>query len=454
MKIDSFRLEEQQQKRLFRLLEILYLIALFAFYTLWAWTQPMDAGPDEAMRYQIPTFIYENNALPHGGDPSIRNEIWGISYGFNPIFSYMISALFMKIVSIFTTADFALLMAARMVSVLFGVGTGYFAIQISKKLFPRAYRAPFVVLVTLLPQMVFIASYVNNDSMAFCSTAMIVYMWICGIETNWDKKTCIGLALSISLCALSYYNAYGFILCSILLFGFTSAFCQEKKFDYSNMLRKGIFISVIVLACISWWFIRNAILYDGDFLAREVAREYGELYAAPGFKPSDHPTPQNTGRTLKQMLFDDQWLYTTRLSFVGCFGYMQYLLPSSWYSFYLYPFYLGALGMILKLPSKFNPRRNNKWNWEGLLHITFAIAMVIPIGLSIFYSYTSDYQAQGRYILPMIIPFSYFVIQGLATFIDFLFKKKQVWIVTCGLSLIWVYFSLQSYIQVIYPAYH
>lgn len=456
MKIQSYPLDEQQQTKLFRLLEIIYLLFLLCFYTLWAYTLPFDGAPDELMRYQIPMFIYENNALPHGGDPSIRNEIWGISYGFNPIFSYMISALFMKVTSIFTTTDFALLLSARMVSVLCGVGTGYFAIQISKKLFPCVYRAPFVVIVTMLPQMVYITSYVNNDSMALCSTAMIVYMWILGIETNWNPKSCIGLAFSISLCALSYYNAYGFILCSILLFGFTSAFCQEgKKFDYSNMFKKGLLISGIVLVCISWWFIRNAILYDGDFLAREISREYAELYAASGFKPSDHPTPQNTGRSLKQMLIDDQWLYFTRISFVGYFGYMEYPLPLNWYPYYMYLFYIGAAGMLIKLSTKFRLRRNKKWNPEGLLHFTFALAMVIPIFLSIYYSYTSDFQAQGRYILPMIIPFSYFVIQGISTFIDYIIRNKHIkYLVTCIFSCFWIYMTIQSFTQVLYPAYY
>ncbi|MGI6094895.1 MAG: DUF2142 domain-containing protein [Lachnospiraceae bacterium] len=473
MNIEKFRLEPQQQKKLFRILEFVYLACLFGFYFLWACTQPMNAGPDEEMRYQIPMFIYQNHALPHGGDPSIRNPIWGISYGFNPIFSYMISALFMAITSIFTTDAFALLVAARMVSVLSGVGTAYFTIQIAKKLLPQIYRPPFVILVTLLPQMVFLTSYVNNDAMALCSTAMIVYMWIRGIETNWDKKSCIGLALSISLCALSYYNAYGFILCSILLFGFTAALRREKTctlssdvpqenmnygipcgYDFAGMWKKGLLISAIVLICISWWFLRNAVIYDGDFLARKISREYAELYATPGFKPSDHGTPMNTGRTLKQMLFDDHWLWSTKVSFVGVFGNMKYYLPFSFYNFYIYPFVLGFLGMLPKIPSKFRLRKEKKWNLEGIFHLTLAAAMIIPVFLSIYYSYTSDFQPQGRYILPMIIPFAYFVVQGIATFLEFFVKKERIRIITYGYSLVWILIAVLSYTQVIYPTYH
>ena len=39
--------------------------------------------------------------------------------------------------------------------------------------------------------------------------------------------------------------------------------------------------------------------------------------------------------------------------------------------------------------------------------------MAMPFLLSLYYSYAIDYQPQGRYILPMLIPFSYYCIRGL-----------------------------------------
>lgn len=48
----------------------------------------------------------------------------GVSYGFTPILPQIISAGFMKIAGLFTADEFALLMAARMVSVLCATATG------------------------------------------------------------------------------------------------------------------------------------------------------------------------------------------------------------------------------------------------------------------------------------------------------------------------------------------
>ena len=40
------------------------------------------------------------------------------------------------------------------------------------------------------------------------------------------------------------------------------------------------------------------------------------------------------------------------------------------------------------------------------------LSVLIPMGLCIYYSYTSDYQPQGRYIMPMLIPFMYYTALG------------------------------------------
>ena len=55
---------------------------------------------------------------------------------------------------------------------------------------------------------------------------------------------------------------------------------------------------------------------------------------------------------------------------------------------------------------------------DRLLHITFLICMVIPCGLSIYYSFYSDYQPQGRYLMPMLIPLLYFVTTGLTLVLE------------------------------------
>ena len=82
----------------------LFLICIFFYYLIWTISQPFNSCPDEEMKWDICKYIYENNRLPHGEDEAIRNPIWGISYGFQPILTYIISAVFMKFICIYNTS--------------------------------------------------------------------------------------------------------------------------------------------------------------------------------------------------------------------------------------------------------------------------------------------------------------------------------------------------------------
>ena len=158
---------------------IFALLLVFGIYLAWACSQRHNFSPDEGMRSRIVQYIYEHGKLPHGGDPEIRDEDWGISYAFNPILSYMISALFMKITSFFTTDEWALLISARMVNVLFGTASAYCIFKIGEALFKKGERVMFFFLCTLLPGAAILYTYINCDGLALFSSSFIIYMWVC-----------------------------------------------------------------------------------------------------------------------------------------------------------------------------------------------------------------------------------------------------------------------------------
>ena len=77
-----------------------FLISVFVFLSAWGIVQPLNASPDEEMRYQVVQFIVKHGTIPDGRDPEIRNELWGISYAYSPILAYMIMAIPAKILGI------------------------------------------------------------------------------------------------------------------------------------------------------------------------------------------------------------------------------------------------------------------------------------------------------------------------------------------------------------------
>lgn len=402
---------------------------VFVFLTLLGWMiiQPLGAGPDEKMRYSIVQYIFVHGQLPHGGDPEILDKSWGFSYAFQPIFPYMISALFIKFGFIFSQNGEVLLVFARFVNIIIGTIMAILARKLSKKLFDSTLSAwLFTLLIVLLPQGMFMHTYVNTDSMALMSTVLIVYAWINGIEKDWDIKSCILLSLGIILCAMSYYNAYGFILCSIFILVFYYIKVNNKKINiqWNKLLKKGCFIATIVLIGIGWWFIRSYIIYDGDFLGLRIRDEYAEMYAIDSLKPSLHETYFNQGYSILYMLKNSSFLILTAKSFVAMFGNMAVGVYDWIYNGYLYIILVGLIGMLIPQKER-TYLKNISDNNVKLINFNMFLCMLIPNILNIWASYSYDYQPQGRYSLPMLVALMYFVSTGINKLISIVIKKEK-----------------------------
>lgn len=425
-------------------IKIAFILLVFIMTLTWSIIQPNNEGPDEGMKMNICQYIAKYGKLPHGGDEEIKDSIWGISYGFTPILSYIVGGVFIKIVGNFTSDIHILYIVARFVSVLCITAMCIVNIKIGEKLFKnKYYKWFFIVLTSVLPQIVFIGSYINNDSLALLSISIIIYGWLNGLESKWNIKSCILLSIGLALCALSYYNAYGYILTSVILF-IASYFInknENNKFDFKNMIKKGLIITGITFLLCGWWFIRNAVIYNGDFLGLSTEEEYSEKYAIEEFKPSNRKTPQNTNMGLFNMLFKKGWIIVTLKSFVAIFGTMIVTMGTKFYLLYFIVFAIGIIGYISRFYKFKHIKELRKDKNKALLEIIFGINIIIPIGLSIYYSYCNDYQPQGRYIMPMLVPFIYFIVSGLEKVLDKFIKNEkaknivQILIIIIGILL-------------------
>ena len=495
--------------------DLLFVLIMGCFLFYLAWILPFNKAPDEEMRYLIPQYIYRHGTLPAGWDEEIRNELWGISYGFHPILPYIFGGYLMKLVGIFNASDHALLMTARFINILIGMGFYWYVLQIGKKLFhSKLFRAFFVALLAMLPQLLYLFVYVNTDAIAVFSGAMLIYYWLAGLERKWDRTACTGLAVGVSVCALSYFNAYGYALFSIILFVLSLIVFYGKKGAKACtgiILKRGIFITVLVFLLTGWWFIRCAILYDGDFLGLNAPNIYGELYAQEEYKPSEKLSLDEQDVPLSEMLRPEaeggmEWLITTYRSTIGYFGFFEYPLGLDIYEIHKRLFGLGIAGMFLyaalgalyylkaawdKIRGKNNLQNgadtlNDKNNaaakksgstvWADFLELiekpsysyqnckmhpvnfcvlqfSLGCCIIIPILLSLYYSYFSDFQPQGRYIMPMIVPVMYFTAKGIERFMTLFFKKWMVYLMMIPLFYAVLHVFLGAFVSVYIPAF-
>ena len=435
-----------------KIIMTIFLIGLFCYYLIWTVSQPYNSCPDEKMKWDICKYIAEHNSIPDGRDESIRDSAWGISYAFQPILTYMICAVFVKIASIFTTQQFALVVAARLVSTISMTLTIYFVIKSANKLFKDKgiYKYLFIIFIAFQPITAFLASYINNDSTAILAISMIIYLWILGLESNWKTKHCILLGGAVGFCALTYYNAYGYILCSVLI---CLSSAVLNKMDAKEIAKKALIVASVAFAVAGWWFVRNAIIYDGDILGTKTQNEYGDKYALEKYKPSVRKTPENSNESILHMLNEDAWAKTTVKSFVGMFGYQSILMSNKIYYLYLSLWLIGGLGCLLKFKDLFIYKKEEKSKY--ILNYIFVIAIIIPILLSIIYSYTSDFQPQGRYIMGIIIPFMYFVVNGIQTMLEKFIKSEKIRnIIIIMIMLLIIAISFKAIFSYVIPAYN
>ena len=441
----------EQVKKNKKVLIGIFLVCVFGYYLIWVITQPFNMAPDEAMKYDICNYLYKNNKLPLGTDEAIRDKLWGISYAFQPILTYMVGAIFMKIMSIFSTEQFALVVAARLVSTLSMTAVIYFVIKISEKLFKGIYKYLFVTMIAFLPLTAFLASYINNDSTAVLATAIIVYCWILGLESNWKNVHCAWLGIGIGFCALTYYNAYGYILCSIIICLATTI---SDKMKAKEIGKKALIVALIAMAIAGWWFIRNAIIYNGDFLGLQAEEKCAEEFAQEKYKPSQKQTMSKLC-SIQHMLIRCNWIEITIKSFVGIFGYHTIKMANIIYYYYDFIWIIGIIGCFMRFKELmiFDKKEKNKY----IFNYTMFLAMIIPVFLSIYYSYTNDFQPQGRYIMPMIIPFTYFIVTGLQGVIEKFIKSEKVkkaLIIILMISIIVISFiAIFGYVMPVYKDY-
>lgn len=442
-------------------IEIGYGIFCAFVFFLWSIKSGAFTAPDETMRYQIPEYIYRYGALPNGDMEELRNELWGFSYAYYPnMLGPIMSAAFMKIASIFSTEKYVLLMAARITSILFGVVSVMFLMMSCKRLFSRKTKWVITVFVSMIPQFVYLSTYVNNDIICIGGSAIICYSWICGLQDGWNYKNSCILTSGIVVCSLSYYNSYGWILCSIFLFGFSFVLQRNDSGKYKKMLKYGLFISCLTLLVISGFFIRNAILYDGDFLGMNSLTQSSELYAVDWLKPSKRNIAVNIGMSVREMLHSTQWgkhawLESTYKSFIGGFGYMEFFLSDTMYNIYKFVIILllaGWIGQVIQWMLKQEKTTLRNQRYLSLFYVNLLIAFCIPICLSIYYSYAVDYQAQGRYCYPMIISLGILLASGYEWYIvklkDIYAKAISIFMVAGEIGMM-VYAYLFYYVTVI-----
>lgn len=426
------RILEQSDRRE-RMLMGLYLFIFLVVASSIALVQPLydtppvyANAPDEHARYLVPQYICEHGKLPTAYDEEVRIPGYGSSYALYNVLPYIFMGWVMRFVDLFTDSELYLLYSARFVNVLFGAAMAFAVRKLAVRIFDGEAKKIcldwlFCFLVMFMPQSLFLHTYVNTDSLAMLSTALILYALVSIYQDGFRVFNSGVLCAGVISCTLSYYNAYGYIVSAVLLClayfakpasGKPHETGQKKpgmSYDWKNMFRHAVPITAVILLGTAWWFIRSYILYDGDILGFRTADKMMELYAVDKVNPLTSQTYQQMGYTLRQMIRETDYLTIAYASFVGAYGSLSIFADIWIYRFYKLFFYGGLLGYLVTIPFY----RKHHEGKRLFFHANLIFCILMPVFLMVYYAYTSDFQAQGRYVMPMLLPLMIYVVKGL-----------------------------------------
>lgn len=422
---------------------IYFFIFTASLYLLWAVIIPFGEAPDEAHRFDVANFIYQYKELPVAGDSRLYYGGYGVTYATNLSFPYILGSILM-IISDFVANIDSLYLVHRLVSVISGVLSVFFTYKIGQLLkFETNYLYFFVAVFALVPQFSFINSFVNLDAFTVFIVILIMYLLLKAEKKQWECKYLIFLGIAFSLALMSYFNGYVILPAAVFYF-FISSKGNKKA------LKKVGIVLLIMFLFAGPYFLRNIILYQ-ELFGFEINSQLSEELAIDELKPSNRLTPDAQGWTLNEMLFDNNWLEISFYSFWAAFGPMSIWLPNEYYYVFVVISFLAIIGIVLRGYLAVKDRKIEKnILFKHRFFLMQIIIIVLTMFLSIYYSYFSDFQPQGRYLYPAYFSIIYLLTLGM----KFIFDSKYKNIIYIIFVMYLLYLNFYSLYKLVFVTYY
>ena len=365
-----------------------------------AFLSAFNAHPDEKDHVGAGQYYMEYWDPPKIGDERALGAYsnYGVSYLNQLDAVYFMAGKFACLTKPFVGKDY---LALR----LFNVGLLVLLTVLAWKL-PAKYRIGFLPLY-ISPQAWYVFSYFNGDALPQALTFVTVFLMAKSLEdlglapgrpTGPKYGILAGLGLTLGILAISKQNYYvylAFFLCQWLVMAWFDR--RECPLD---LRRAGLILGLAALIFFARygahvWIVRHQPV--------DAAAKVAEQIAPTQFKPSTLEKGQgfwgsrmrNKGVTLVEM-FTGEWkwhIFTFRSAF-GKYGTMDIEAPLIFYRYIGWA--AGAFATVLFLGLlRAGPQ-------AGVMAGVLALFACLTVFQSLWHSWTSDFQAQGRYLFPIL----------------------------------------------------
>ena len=275
------------------------------------------------------------------------------------------------------------------------------------------YSILFIPLL-LSPQIWYIFSYFNSDAFSIFMTIVVSLQVIRPNSLlnqflndtgsrHIDFLPCFILGLIFAILLLSKKNYYFFIL--FILFIMIFKVINKEYQEIRPFIKKTAAILLVSVSLIGCRYVLD--VYVNGIDKTEKVADCREKLAKPAYKPSTSPEKRmpglylkSKGVSLKDVLLTYRWGEKSFRSAFGVYGYTSISASTRYYHF---PRVIGLIFLFFVLWSSFyKTDRQTKQ-----VVVNAIICSVLLLGAALWKSWTSDFQAQGRYFFPIIAIFGY-----------------------------------------------
>ncbi|MCI5144585.1 MAG: hypothetical protein D3923_03445, partial [Candidatus Electrothrix sp. AR3] len=378
------------------------LLSLFvlALILVMATISDFNTHPDEIVHVAAGSYYKEHNLPPRVGDPAIEHtySAYGVSRLHSGEIYYFLAGKYLQALNSLHSKPYK---ALRLFNVLLFCSLILYAFQ---QVDFRFFLLPLLI----SPQIWYVFSYFDSDAFALFVSMLGAYQLAAENSAlnallrdqpgKWGWVTPLTLGLLFGLLLLQKLNFY------FLYIFFLFYFIWRIRIVPLALSKRMIFrfITLVLVGCSLFASFRVVDAWVNDFKKEQLTFQARETYGKDIYKPS---TPlekkhaylqmRDRGKTLQEMLRLDSWGEKSFRSSFGVYGYTQYSGSFSYYDYVRMTTLLLLLSLIISVVYRGGISGN------ALLGIAGGCAACFFAGL-IYHAWTADFQAQGRYLLPLV----------------------------------------------------
>ena len=379
------------------LLQLVLSVVLVAFMAVGS---PGNAHPDEFRHFAAAEYFRKHWLPPAVGAPGTEASYseYGFSYLNEADFVYW---AFGKAAALGDVAGMEAGLAMRALQVMLYSGLVAWMVACARQF------TPALGFLVLTPQVWYVFSYVNGDALPFALLTVLL------VQLGWpdssvrrflkaaQARPTPGVFFAGALLGLLAISKRNYLI-SFVFLGWVSLWLRNEVRHWRRIALVVSTAAVIALP----WVTYHAWVNDWE-TGKRVA-EYSEQVASPAMKPSAQASLgsfpfralRTKGASLWDVLVRLHWVEISFRSFCGLYGWMN-IAADPW-TYGIFAVLYAALLAILVIPSL---RRGPPGSLSLLIGVLICAALVVA--QSAYWSWVYDFQAQGRYLFP-ILPMLFF----------------------------------------------